>query len=272
MKFTSASFHFATGTLYVHQDGYLSGAADTLRAMLLEVGAVSAEAFERGNFGQAYWAKDPAGDSKTSFRYTFEGENVRAEQRLTPGQEQWKEIYAGSVLALVNAHGPMLHALGANPLWPGATLYATLEKLEAQYAQTEARRLRHEAGVVTLGGQLATEQAATLRQQLLSALRAEVANGQVEPIRPASESGLKTYTVIAEIWENEQGYSATVQAVDEEAAADLVQQQYRQLVAAQSTSADNAGEAGEQDEETDLLRIWAVLKGAAEVAYLREAA
>ena len=181
MNFTRAGFHFATGTLYTHMDGYLCGAADALRAMLLDVGAVSAEAFERGNFNKAFPAKDPAGDSGTSFRYTFKGDNVRAEERLVKGEEQWKDVYIGSVLDLVNNHGPMLHALGPNPIWSGATQYATLETLETQYAQAEARRLRHEAGIVSLGGRLAEGQAQELRQQVLTAMRAEVAAGHVAP-------------------------------------------------------------------------------------------
>lgn len=181
MNFIRASFHFAAGTLYVHQDGFLYGAVANLRAMLLDTGAVSPEAFERANFGTAFGAKDPAGDAGTSFRYTFEGENVRAEERLVKGQEQWKELFNGPVLALVNAHGPMLHALGPNPIWSNATRYATLETLEADYAQAEARRLRHEAGIVALGGRMAAGQAEELREQVLSAMRAEVAAGHVAP-------------------------------------------------------------------------------------------
>lgn len=181
MNFVRASFHFATATLSVYQDGYLCGAVENLRAMLLDTGAISAEAFERANFHNAFGTKDPAGDPGTRFRYTFEGENVRAEERLVKGEEQWKELFNGPVLDLVNNHGAMLHALGPNPVWSNALRYATLATLEADYAQAEARRLRHEAGIVSLGGRLAAGQADELRQQVLSAMRAEVAAGHVAP-------------------------------------------------------------------------------------------
>ena len=190
MSFTRASFHFLAAdgqpvaTFYRHTDGYPSGAATYLRSLLLDWGAFSVEAFALGVKGDRYGssqAKDLAGDSDTRFRYTFEGENVRGEERLVKGQEQWKEVYNGPVLALVNAHGPMLHRLGPDALRLGGAEYATLETLETRYAQAESRRLRHEAGVVALGGRLAAGQAEELRQQVLSAMRAEVAAGHVAP-------------------------------------------------------------------------------------------
>lgn len=102
---------------------------------------------------------------------------MQVEELCGPGQPQWKEIFNGPVLELVNAHGPMLHVLGPDPLGRGRVQYATLETLEAQYAQAEARRLRHEEGIVAMGGWLAAGQAEELRQQMLNARQAEVAPG-----------------------------------------------------------------------------------------------
>ena len=154
MSFTRASFCFAAHdqnpatTLFIPQDGHLSRAVNCLRATLLDGGTVLGDAFQEANLGYAFGASNQTG---ISFRYTFAGDTVQVEELCGPGEAQWKEISNGPVLELVNAHGPMLHALGPAPLGRGRVQYATLETLEAQYAQAEARRLRQEEGIVAMG-------------------------------------------------------------------------------------------------------------------------
>ena len=78
----------------------------------------------------------------------------------------------------------------------------------------------------------------------------------------------KTFTIIGEYWDNEQGYAAEVRSGDEQEAMEKAQAECRQLLRAGRDEPDEE-EAEEADEP---LRIWAVLEGTPEVVYLRPAA
>ena len=86
----------------------------------------------------------------------------------------------------------------------------------------------------------------------------------------------KKFTVIAEIWDNEQGYAATVDATDSDEAIEIVLAEYRAAVVAQQAASGEPIDPEEEDEDDEdsedgLLRIWAVLEGTPAVVMLRDA-
>ena len=277
MNITRASFSFAAaghspaGTLFIASDGYPDGAASRLREMLLNVGESSARAFEQATYNVR--AEDPSGGLGTSFRYQLDGMQLVAEERVAAGVNKWSPVFAGPLLDFIQGHStePMLHATGLRA--DGGEGFTTLAQLESYLAEAQGEAIRYEAGVEVAGGETAAERVLELRAQVLAALRAELLAGRVEAGNYVPQ--LKTYTVIAEMWSNEQGYAATVQAVDDDAAAALVQQQYAQAVAAaKQGQGEEESETDEDDEDSEsgLLRIWAVLEGNPDVIHLRDAA
>lgn len=283
MSFTRASYSFAAngdcpaGALSLPFDGYPSGAAACLREMLLHGGRSSAEGFYAATHRAQYLNPQAPAPTDLHFRYALTELELVAEQRLTPEKDEWAPLFTGSLLDFIRLHAdePLLHATGQRA--EGGTQYTTLSQLEAYLAEAQGEALRYEAGVRTAGGDTAAERVEDLRVQVLSALRAELLAGRVEadPHGPA----LKTFTVIAEMWDNEQGYAATVQAVDDDAAVELVKQQYAGSVRAAKLAAGEVEENDEDDEDEDEdegdeyeLRTWAVLRGKPDVIYLRDAA
>lgn len=88
---------------------------------------------------------------------------------------------------------------------------------------------------------------------------------------------LQKFTVIGEYWDNEQGFATQVEAVDADGAIELAEAEVKAIMTAKrgGQAAPVAGEAQEdeeEDNESDLLRVWAVLQGWPEVLYLRDAA
>ena len=272
MNIARASFSFAAadhspaGTLFIASDGYPDGAASRLREMLLSAGESSAGAFEQATYSAS--REDPSGGLGSSYRYQLDGMKLLAEERLAAGVNTWSPVFAGSLLDFIHGYSsePMLHATG--PRADGGENYTTLAQLETYLAEAQGEAIRYEAGVFASGGETAAERVSALRAQVLEALRAELLAGRAESGN-YGQPALKTFTVIAEMWNNEQGYAATVQAVNDDAAIEQVQAQYQQHVAAQKAA---RGEEDAEDSEDGLLRIWAVLEGNPDVIYLRDAA
>lgn len=268
MNFTRASFHFAAqgtqhpaATLYTHTDGYPSGAASFLRAMLVQEGIASGLAFQKAN-QLACQAKDPAGDAGTSFRYWLSGSGLRAEERTEKGLDCWQEVYSGPLLAFINQQTtPMLHHVGPSAQGADLVQYSTLETLEGHYAQAALDAVRYGAGVVA-GGAETLEQAGYVRSQVERALRTEIGAGHLEgqPVPP------KVFTVVGEFYDNEQGFTTCVEADDDDHAIDLAQAEAAAILA--------SGRDGKDDEEPDStpLVIWAVLRGEASAVYVKSAA
>lgn len=260
-------------TFFIHFDGYPSGAALYLREMLLQTGESSARAFQQANQSTAFLTPDPAGDPASRYRYRLDGMQLVAEERGQPGGEAWSPFFTGPLVYFIHGHcpDPMLHATGERA--GGGIRFSTLDQLEMYLAEAQGEALRYEAGVYAVGGATAAARVEELRGQVLRALRAERLAGRVEPGN--DEPRLNTYTVFAEIWDNEQGYAATVQAVDNDAACELVRQQYQLAVNAARDAEESgerpASEGGGEDCEKGLLRIWAVVRGNPDVVYLRDA-
>lgn len=277
MNSTRASFSFAAaghcpaGTLFIASDGYPDGAASRLREMLLSTGESSARAFEQATYNVR--TEDPSGGLGTSYRYQLDGMQLVAEEREFAGLNRWKPVFSGPVLDFIHGYSrePMLHAHGLRA--DGGQGYTTLARLETYLAEAQSEAIRYEAGVFAVGSETAAERVQELRGQVLEALRAELLAGRAESGNYGPQ--LKTYTVIAEMWSNEQGYAATVQAVDDDAAVELVQEQYAQAVAAAKQGRgeeETEEDEDDEDSENSLLRIWAVLEGNPDVIHLRDAA
>lgn len=182
---TRASYHFAADesnpatVLFIHFDGYPSGAAMYLRAMLFATGISGAGAFQRANENAAFVTEDVSGGLGTSFRYKLNGMQIEVEEREFAGVNKWTPIYSGSLLDFIqtNSTEPMLHAIGTRP--DGGINYTTLSQLEMYLAEAQGEAIRYEAGVFAVAGETAAERVEELRGQVLDAMRAEVAAGHL---------------------------------------------------------------------------------------------
>lgn len=274
---TRASYHFAADdrnpatVLFTPFDGYPSGAALFLREMLLQTGISGAGAFQRANQRSAFVTEDVSGGLGTSYRYHLDGMQLVAEERALAGSGQWNPVFTGALVDFIHANNPdpMLHATGERA--EGGVRFSTVPQLEMYLAEAQGEAIRYEAGVFAVAGATAAERVEELRAQVLAALRAELLAeraeaGNYEPV-------LKRFTVIAEIWDNEQGYAATVSAKDADEAIEMVLAKYR--AAAAKARGEEAADESEEDEDEDgedgLLRIWAVVEGAPDVVYTRDA-
>jgi hypothetical protein len=143
---TSATFAFvgiapaaALTTIYQHIDGDLYGASRYLRAMLAldYSNEYAATNFLRGNLAAGLDMGSIVTDHdvylSTSFRYTLEGDNILAEERLIDYEPEFKTVFNGPLVDFLNNQpGMMLHHVALYP--EGRLGYYTLEQLEAYLA------------------------------------------------------------------------------------------------------------------------------------------
>lgn len=84
---------------------------------------------------------------------------------------------------------------------------------------------------------------------------------------------LLKFTVIGEFWDNEQGFSTQVEATDSDGAVELAEAEVKAImVAKRGGKAAEVLAEEEEENESDLLRVWAVVEGWQNVVYLRDAA
>lgn len=177
---TRASYHFAADDrnpatkLFIHFDGYPSGAAMYLREMLLQTGISGARAFQQANQYAAFVTQDTSRGLGTSFRYKLDGMELVVVEREFAGSNNWNPVFSGNLLDFINGHSPepMLHTIGTRA--DGGVHFTTLAQLEMYLAEAQAEAIRYEAGVFAVGGDTAAERVQQLQAQVLTALRAEL--------------------------------------------------------------------------------------------------
>lgn len=81
----------------------------------------------------------------------------------------------------------------------------------------------------------------------------------------------KTFTVIAEFWDNEQGFTTEVEAADAEQAMALAEAEAQAILTA-GREPDEADPDELDEAQGEALRIWAVVEGAPAVVWQRDAA